>query len=40
LLRGGFYVGEAVTCTVGTRSYDADGTSHRGSIVGFRCVQD
>jgi formylglycine-generating enzyme required for sulfatase activity len=40
MLRGGFYVGEAVTCTVGTRSYDANGPGYRGSITGFRCVQD
>jgi formylglycine-generating enzyme required for sulfatase activity len=40
MLRGGFYIGEEVTCTVATRSYDGDGPSHRGSIIGFRCVQD
>jgi formylglycine-generating enzyme required for sulfatase activity len=40
LLRGGFFIGEEVTCTVATRSYDANGQSHRGYIVGFRCVQD
>jgi formylglycine-generating enzyme required for sulfatase activity len=40
MLRGGFYVGEAVTCTVGTRSYDGNGPGYRGSITGFRCVQD
>jgi formylglycine-generating enzyme required for sulfatase activity len=40
MLRGGFYIGEAVTCTVGTRSYDANGPSYRGYSVGFRCVQD
>ncbi len=40
LLRGGFFVGEAITCNTGTRSYDANGNSHRGDVIGFRCVQD
>lgn len=39
LLRGGFFIGEEITCTLATRSYDANGPSHRG-ILGFRCVQD
>ena len=40
LSRGGFFIGDAITCDLATRSYDADGTSHRGYIVGFRCVRD
>lgn len=39
VLRGGFFVGEEVTCTVGTRSYDANGPGHRGTAQGFRCVR-
>jgi formylglycine-generating enzyme required for sulfatase activity len=40
LLRGGFFVGDAITCTVATRSYDANGPGHRSNIIGFRCVVD
>jgi formylglycine-generating enzyme required for sulfatase activity len=39
VLRGGFFLGEEITCNVATRSYDADGPSHRGVAEGFRCVQ-
>ena len=39
LLRGGFFLGEEVTCGVATRSYDANGPGYRGIIGGFRCVQ-
>lgn len=40
LLRGGFYLGAEVTCTVATRSYDANGPGNRTTIIGFRCVVD
>jgi len=40
LLRGGFCIGAEVTCTVATRSYDANGPGHRSNIIGFRCVVD
>jgi len=39
LLRGGFFLGADITCDLATRAYDADGTSHRGFINGFRCVR-
>jgi formylglycine-generating enzyme required for sulfatase activity len=39
LLRGGFFIGADITCDLATRAYDADGTSHRGIINGFRCVR-
>jgi sulfatase modifying factor 1 len=40
LLRGGFFIGEAITCTVATRSYNANGPGDRGNFIGFRCVVD
>lgn len=39
LLRGGFYVGEAVTCNPGMRAYDAYGPGYRAPHEGFRCVR-
>jgi formylglycine-generating enzyme required for sulfatase activity len=39
VLRGGFYLGEPVTCTPGTRAYDANGPGYRAPHEGFRCVR-
>lgn len=38
LLRGGFFNGEAVTCDLSTRAYDANGPGYRG-FFGFRSVR-
>ncbi len=40
ITRGGFFSGEEITCNVATRSYNANGPSHRAAIIGFRCVRD
>lgn len=39
LLRGGFYVGEPITCNLGTRAYDANGPGYRALHAGFRSVR-